>query len=666
MSAKTANQKRTSPAVNLIAGGGAGMMEALVCHPLDTIKVRMQLSRRATAPGAKPRGFVSTGVQIVQKETALGLYKGLGAVLGGIIPKMAIRFTSYESDKGMLADKETGVVTSKATFLAGLAAGVTEAVAVVNPMEVVKIRLQAQHHSLADPLDTPKYRSAPHALFTVIKEEGFSVLYRGVSLTALRQGTNQAANFTAYTELKAALQHWQPDYSNSQLPAYQTTMIGLISGAVGPFSNAPIDTIKTRLQKTRAEPGQSAVSRIMVIAKDMFKTEGARAFYKGITPRVMRVAPGQAVTFTVYEFLKGKLEGSNWAFVGGKFEDCISQSAASCSLELQVGHSNILDLQCRRRIESTLINHPVSAELQDAFARFNSDSSTFCLPVTITAETLTPLDPISFQGSPSINAFFSALPQLSSVLQPKTPIYLLLRRPSTVSNALIALTYIPSNAPVRAKTLFASTRSTLTRELGTEKFASTVFATEEDEVLGQDAWRERDGEGPNAISREDMMGEKERELEAVRKAEAEARNGTPGRDIGIGGSFGPGSGSGMRVSMPVDEGAKSALRDLQDGGLVQLTVDIPTEKIVLADSQSGVEAESVATHISSSSPRYSFYHYPGSEVVIFVYTCPTGSSIKERMLHASSRRNAITVAEQEGLKIEKKVCVPVLWRIVIV
>jgi twinfilin-like protein len=123
---------------------------------------------------------------------------------------------------------------------------------------------------------------------------------------------------------------------------------------------------------------------------------------------------------------------------------------------------------------------------------------------------------------------------------------------------------------VRAKTLFASTRSTLTRELGTEKFGSTVFATEEEEILGQEAWRERDGEGPNAVSREDMMGEKERELEAVRRAEAEARSGTPGRDIGIGGTFGPGSGSGMRVSMPVDEDAKTALRDLQDGGLVQL------------------------------------------------------------------------------------------------
>lgn len=53
----------------------------------------------------------------MKKETALGLYKGLGAVLGGIIPKMAIRFTSYEYYKSLLADKETGHVTSKATFL---------------------------------------------------------------------------------------------------------------------------------------------------------------------------------------------------------------------------------------------------------------------------------------------------------------------------------------------------------------------------------------------------------------------------------------------------------------------------------------------------------------------------------------------------------------------
>ncbi|KAK4694197.1 hypothetical protein P7C71_g3346, partial [Lecanoromycetidae sp. Uapishka_2] len=242
MSAKSVNgpggKKPASAATNLIAGGGAGMMEALVCHPL-----------------------------------------------------------------------------------AGLAAGITEAVAVVTPMEVIKIRLQAQHHSMADPLDIPKYRNAAHALFTVLREEGFGAIYRGVALTALRQGTNQAVNFSAYTEFKQLLQNWQPAYHEKELPGYQTAVIGCVSGAMGPLSNAPIDTIKTRLQKTPGEPGETAISRVRTIARDMFKQEGFHAFYKGITPRIMRVAPGQAVTFTMYEYLKGWLESTNVAIVGGTYEE---------------------------------------------------------------------------------------------------------------------------------------------------------------------------------------------------------------------------------------------------------------------------------------------------------------------------------------------------------
>lgn len=163
----------------------------------------------------------------------------------------------------MLAD-ESGSVSGRSTFLAGLAAGVTEAVAVVTPMEVVKIRLQAQHHSMADPLDVPKYRNAAHALYTVVKEEGFGALYRGVSLTALRQGSNQAVNFTAYSEFRSLLQKY---HNSTEVPAYQTSLIGLVSGAMGPLSNAPIDTIKTRLQKTPSQPGDTAVSRIVNISK---------------------------------------------------------------------------------------------------------------------------------------------------------------------------------------------------------------------------------------------------------------------------------------------------------------------------------------------------------------------------------------------------------------
>ncbi|KAI0352056.1 mitochondrial carrier [Trametes cingulata] len=306
MASRTADKKPVGFATQLTAGGIAGAMEALCCQPLDTIKVRMQLSKSGRAPGTKPRGFLATGAMIVRRETPLALYKGLGAVLSGIVPKMAIRFASFEKYKAWLADKETGKTSVGNIFLAGLGAGVTEAVLVVTPMEVVKIRLQAQQHSLADPLEVPRYRNAGHAAYAIVREEGFSALYRGVTLTALRQATNQGANFTAYQELKKLAHRWQPE--KEDLPSWQHMGIGLISGAMGPFSNAPIDTIKTRLQKAEAVPGQSAFQRVAGIAGEMWRQEGFRSFYKGITPRVLRVAPGQAIVFAVYERVRRIME----------------------------------------------------------------------------------------------------------------------------------------------------------------------------------------------------------------------------------------------------------------------------------------------------------------------------------------------------------------------
>lgn len=47
---------------------------------------------------------------------------------------------------------------------------------------------------MADPMDIPKYRNAPHAAYTIVREEGVRALYKGVTLTALRQG-----NYTNYS-----------------------------------------------------------------------------------------------------------------------------------------------------------------------------------------------------------------------------------------------------------------------------------------------------------------------------------------------------------------------------------------------------------------------------------------------------------------------------------
>ncbi|ORX79872.1 mitochondrial carrier [Basidiobolus meristosporus CBS 931.73] len=293
------NQKR-SISTHLIAGGSAGFIEACTCHPLDTIKVRMQLRTKNAAQG-QPRGFIGVGLRIVKKEGALALYKGLGAVVSGIVPKMAIRFSSFEIYKSWLADKETNKVSTGFTFLAGLAAGVTESVLVVCPMEVVKIRLQAQRHSMMDPLDIPKYRNAGHAAYTIVREEGIGALYKGVALTCIRQATNQGVNFTVYQEIKKRLLAKQ---DLKELPSYQALLVGGLSGAMGPISNAPIDTIKTRIQRAPNPSGESGWTRFTSVTGSIIKNEGYRAFYKGLTPRLLRVAPGQAITFMVYEEVK--------------------------------------------------------------------------------------------------------------------------------------------------------------------------------------------------------------------------------------------------------------------------------------------------------------------------------------------------------------------------
>ncbi|KAF9324777.1 hypothetical protein BGZ91_002756 [Linnemannia elongata] len=254
--------------------------------------------------------FLGVGMRIVQRESPLALYKGLGAVTAGIVPKMAIRFTTFQFYKDVMVDKD-GKPWKLNNLWAGLLAGVTEAVLVVTPMDVVKIRLQAQRHSMADPLDIPKYRNAAHCAFTVVREEGFGALYRGVGLTSLRQATNQAANFPTYHFLKGYLQRLQ---DITELPGYQSATIGLISGAMGPLVNNPIDIVKTRIQKTPNPEGLSGWARFKDVNGSILKNEGWRAFYKGVTPRVLRVAPGQAVTFAVYERVSSWLDSNSDRF----------------------------------------------------------------------------------------------------------------------------------------------------------------------------------------------------------------------------------------------------------------------------------------------------------------------------------------------------------------
>jgi twinfilin len=90
-------------------------------------------------------------------------------------------------------------------------------------------------------------------------------------------------------------------------------------------------------------------------------------------------------------------------------------------------------------------------------------------------------------------------------------------------------------------------------------------------------------------------------------------------------------------------------------------IDVASETIQLAGVDS-VSTSSLSSTISCTEPRFSFFKYnytssDGSSLspTVFIYTCPTASKIKERMVYASSRSWAVKIAEDEaGLIVEKK------------
>lgn len=370
MPSKDENKKK-NPLMHLVAGGTAGLVESSICHPLDTIKTRMQLRRQSTTvnqavvkmrdsmmepalrfknsfsepvsfrpttggfqePGLHlarelqaatpvtaapkvhsnavqaPLGPLGTATRIVKREGFFALYKGLSAVVTGIVPKMAIRFVSFEQYQDSLSNM-VGQKTAAVTFTAGLASGLTEAVLVVTPAEVCKIRMQGQYHSLMDPtqMQHRKYRNVFQTAFTIVKEEGLGALYKGIVPTMLRQGCNQAVNFTAYTLIKQNVMAWQ---QTDRLEHWQSLLIGGLSGGMGPLVNNPLDVVKTRLQKQVVIPGKAPkYTGLLQACVTIAREEGVVSLWKGITPRLLRIVPGQAITFMVYESCKNFLTHS--------------------------------------------------------------------------------------------------------------------------------------------------------------------------------------------------------------------------------------------------------------------------------------------------------------------------------------------------------------------
>ncbi|CEL58037.1 putative mitochondrial carrier C19G12,05 OS=Schizosaccharomyces pombe (strain 972 / ATCC 24843) GN=SPAC19G12.05 PE=3 SV=1 [Rhizoctonia solani AG-1 IB] len=278
-------KQETKPWQSLAAGTFAGAVEAFVTYPTEFVKTRSQFDGNKEGPIAIVRNtWNQYGVK--------GFYSGCTALVVGNAAKAGVRFVSYDRFKRALADGD-GKVSAPRSLVAGLGAGMMEAVFAVTPSETIKTKLIDDSK-----LPQPRFRGLIHGTGIIVREEGIRGIYRGLFPVMMRQGANSAVRFTTYSTLKQFVQSNMHLREGVPLPGSITFGVGAVAGLVTVYTTMPLDVIKTRMQSLKA---RTQYKNSFDCAYQTFINDGLLSFWRGATPRLARLMLSGGIVFTVYE-----------------------------------------------------------------------------------------------------------------------------------------------------------------------------------------------------------------------------------------------------------------------------------------------------------------------------------------------------------------------------
>uniref|UniRef100_A0A1J3CKS8 Mitochondrial uncoupling protein 4 n=1 Tax=Noccaea caerulescens TaxID=107243 RepID=A0A1J3CKS8_NOCCA len=309
---------------SFVEGGIASVVAGCSTHPLDLIKVRLQLHGEASAVPStvtllrpalafhnSPAAFLETtssvpkigpislGINIVKAEGAAALFSGVSATLLRQTLYSTTRMGLYEVLKNKWTDPESGKLNLTRKIAAGLVAGGIGA-AVGNPADVAMVRMQADGRL---PLAQRRnYAGVGDAITRMAKQEGVVSLWRGSALTINRAMIVTAAQLASYDQFKEGIVE-----SGVMKDGLGTHVVAsFAAGLVAAVASNPVDVIKTRVMNMKVEaPGAEAPYKgAWDCAVKTVRAEGPMALYKGFVPTVCRQGPFTVVLFVTLEQVK--------------------------------------------------------------------------------------------------------------------------------------------------------------------------------------------------------------------------------------------------------------------------------------------------------------------------------------------------------------------------
>ncbi|KAF7829996.1 mitochondrial uncoupling protein 5-like [Senna tora] len=316
---------------SFVEGGIASIVAGCTTHPLDLIKVRMQLQgENPSAPinpnhsipnlrpafafpsqsppstsmpvaSARP-GPISIAAQIVRSEGVAALFSGVSATVLRQTLYSTTRMGLYDVLKQKWTHPEQGNISLPRKIAAGLIAGGIGA-AVGNPADVAMVRMQADGRLPA--AQQRNYNSVFDAITRMTKQEGVASLWRGSALTVNRAMIVTASQLATYDQFKEMI--LEKGLMKDGLGTHVTASCA--AGFVAAVASNPVDVIKTRVMNMKVEAGMAPpYNGALDCALKTVKAEGPMALYKGFIPTMSRQGPFTIVLFVTLEQVKKLLK----------------------------------------------------------------------------------------------------------------------------------------------------------------------------------------------------------------------------------------------------------------------------------------------------------------------------------------------------------------------
>ncbi|KAM7255178.1 hypothetical protein ACFE04_020419 [Oxalis oulophora] len=184
-------------------------------------------------------------------------------------------------------------------FLAGLIAGVAT-VAIGHPFDTIKVKLQT-HNTEAHGI---KYKNSLHCTARILKTEGVRGLYRGATSSFIGMSFESSLLFGIYSQTKQKL---QGGVESSSPQPHVIVPSAAFGGAIISFILGPSELVKCRMQIQGTDSLVSKSARYtgpLDCAIRTAKTEGVTGIFRGSSTTLMREAIGNAVFFSVYEYVR--------------------------------------------------------------------------------------------------------------------------------------------------------------------------------------------------------------------------------------------------------------------------------------------------------------------------------------------------------------------------